>query len=380
MIRSANEPCIVFVANRGYALTSSRASLIKHFIDSGWSVVIATSEDKESLALVDAGVRIERVLFNRGGASVAADVIAYRRLLKIYSEWQPCVVHHFNAKPVILGSLAARRALGSSVVVLNTITGLGHAFVRGGFVARLAGAGYGLALPRADATIFQNRDDRALFLKRGWLSESNCRLVVGSGVDMGRFVLPMPQPAANRLTVIMLGRLIWQKGVHEFASVARSMCQRYPQVRFVWAGEIDPGHPDAVPQSWLDEQTAFEYVGRVSDVPDRLQNAYLMLFPSYREGVPRAVMEAAASGVPVVAFDVPGVREAVRHEETGLLVPDRGVDALTEAVERLLADKPLRERMGAAARRLAEAEFDIRSIQAQHLALYRELGVDIAAE
>ncbi|GAB3682821.1 hypothetical protein GCM10028792_31170 [Salinisphaera aquimarina] len=135
-----------------------------------------------------------------------------------------------------------------------------------------------------------------------------------------------------------------------------------------------------MPQSWLDEQTAFEYVGRVSDVPDRLQNAYLMLFPSYREGVPRAVMEAAASGVPVVAFDVPGVREAVRHEETGLLVPDRGVDALTEAVERLLADKPLRERMGAAARRLAEAEFDIRSIQAQHLALYRELGVDIAAE
>ena len=374
------KPVLLLAANRGYALESSRGGLIRHFLGQGWRVVLATADDEYSRALVGLGAELEPIRFSRGGFAPRVDWRAWRRLVSIMRVHTPTLVHFFHAKPVILGSLAARRELGDSVRVVNTITGLGHAFVHGGLTTRIAAAGYRLALPRADTTIFQNRDDLALFVARQWVSEGRARLIVGSGIDMTRFALCPAKPASQRLIVIMLGRLIWQKGVEEFASVARSVRQRHSRVRFVWAGEMDPEHPDAVPQDWLDEQTEFEYLGLVSDVPDRLRDAAIMLFPSYREGVPRAVMEAAACGVPVVGFDVPGVREAVRHEKTGFLVPDRDVDALTEAVERLLANQPLRERMSVAARRLAEAAFDIRSIQSQHLALYRELGVDISTE
>ena len=378
---TSNECCIVFVANRGYGLTSSRTNLIRRFLASNWTVVIATADDAESRSLVDMGARFEPVVFNRGGLSLVADIRCYTRLRSILRKYRPTLVHHFNAKPVLFGSLAARQVLGGQVKVVNTITGLGHAFTAGGLSAKLAALGYRFAIPRSDLTVFQNRDDRALFLERNWVSETAARLVAGSGVDIDRFI-PVDRSGrdSDAPVVVMIGRLLRQKGIPEFVEVASNIRRRRPGARFLLAGEEESRHPDAVSVEWLGEQADVEFVGRLADVVPILQQADLFLFPSYyREGVPRAVLEASATGLPTIGFDVPGVRESVRDGETGYLVEDRDLAAMTARVDELLGDSRLRLELGDNARMLAEESFDLRAIEKQYFDLYRGLGLEVSA-
>lgn len=370
---------VIFTANRGYSLTSSRFRLIQAFLDSGWHVVLATAEDDESRQLVKKGATLEPVVFNRGGLFLGKDAKAYYRLVKIYGYYRPTLIHNFNAKPVILGSIAARHRLNRSVRLVNTITGLGHAFLAGGLVTWLAGIGYRIALPETDATIFQNPDDQQLFIKHRWVKEKNSRLIIGSGIDVDHFKPPeMINNSKNAPILVMLARLLGQKGISEVIEVARRIKQEWPEARFIWAGESEESHPDGVSSQWMSEQTDIEYLGRVEDVRALLNTADILLFPSsYREGVPRVVMEAAATGLPTVGFDVPGVREAVRDGDTGFLVPVKDVNALTSRVSELLNNAGLRLQMGEAARALALESFDRKAIEQQHFALYRELGVQV---
>lgn len=372
-------PCVVFTANRGYALTSSRTFLIEHFLASGWNVVLATADDVESRSLCEMGAYLEPVVFNRGGFSPLTDLKSYQRLLAIYKKWRPAIVQHFHAKPVILGPLAARRALGNGVRVINAITGLGHAFIAGNMIARLAGIGYGLARSRTDMTIFQNRDDLALFVRKGWVDQEKARLVPGSGVNVDRFALMDRQGRDEKApVVVMLGRLLRQKGILEFVEVAKRIQADWPLAEFLLAGEEDSVHPDAVTLQWLEEQNSVQYLGWLSDVLPLLDKADILLFPSYyREGLPRVILEAAATGLPTVAFDVPGVREAVQDGDTGYLVEYRDIDTLTRKVGELLGNVEKRLDMGKRARNMVEEEYDIRAIQERYLGLYRELGIEI---
>jgi glycosyltransferase involved in cell wall biosynthesis len=342
-------------------------------------VVLATADDAESRSLCEMGAHLEPIVFNRGGFSPVTDIKAYRRLLAIYTKWRPALVQHFHAKPVILGPLAARRALGKSVRVVNAITGLGHAFITGGLTSRLAGMGYGLARSRTNAIIFQNRDDRALFVQRGWVDEDRARLIPGSGVDVERFaVADRDERDGSSPVVVMLGRLLGQKGIPEFVEVAKRIQAKWPGAQFLLAGEEDPVHPDAVTAKWVREQKSVEYLGRLTDVRPLLAKADLLLFPSYyREGLPRVILEAAASGLPTVAFDVPGVRDAVRDGETGYLVSYPDIEALTQKVQELIEDSQKRLHMGLAARKMVEKEFDIRAVKERYLDIYREVGVEI---
>jgi glycosyltransferase involved in cell wall biosynthesis len=176
----------------------------------------------------------------------------------------------------------------------------------------------------------------------------------------------------------MLGRLLKQKGIPEFVEIASRIRAKIPSARFLLAGEEELAHPDGIDLGWLKNTSDIEYMGRLSDVVPLLSDADLLLFPSYyREGVPRVVMEAAATGLPTVAFDVPGVREAVRDKKTGFLVPDRDVDQMTARVFQLLENKELRLELGRNASELAKDAFDIRAVQEAYLNTYRELGVDI---
>jgi glycosyltransferase involved in cell wall biosynthesis len=371
--------CIIFVANRGYALTSSRISIIQRFLSSGWKVVIATADDIESKKLCAMGVHLEPVMFSRGGLAPLDDIKSFKRLFDIYRKWKPVLIHHFHAKPVIFGSIAARRALGSKAVVMNTITGLGHTFTIGGLPSKLAGLGYRFALRHTAAIIFQNRDDRDLFLERGWVTRDQVRLIVSSGVDTNRFsMVDRSGRDHSSPNIVMLARLLNQKGIPEFVEVANNILQRWPKARFFVAGEEDPGHPDSVNLAWIRSQTVVEFLGRISNVASVLATADLFLFPSYyREGVPRVVLEAAAMGLPTVGFEVPGVREAVLDGVTGYLVPARDVGALTNRVVKLLEDRTLCLSMGRAARGLMESDFDKPIIEEQYIQLYRELDFKV---
>lgn len=369
---------VLFVANRGYALTSSRKAIIKSFIEGGWKVVLATADDDEAHSLVALGASLDPVVFNRGGFSARSDWVSWRRMLAVFRRWQPSLAHLFHAKPVMLGPIAARKILGQDVRIVNTITGLGHAFGTGGPSSRLAGLGYRVALPRSDVVIFQNKDDRALFIKNGWTSDGQARLIPGSGVDLKRFSFVDRHARNTSPVIVMLGRLLRQKGIPEFVEVARRIRLKWAEARFLLAGEEDSVHPDALTAQWVREQVDIEYLGRLDDVRPLLSEADLLLFTSYyREGVPRVVMEAAAAGLPTVGFDVPGVREAVRDGETGYLVSDRDLDALSARVAELLCNDTLRLSMGRSARALAERAFDIEAIQAMYWDVYRELGVEL---
>jgi glycosyltransferase involved in cell wall biosynthesis len=197
-------------------------------------------------------------------------------------------------------------------------------------------------------------------------------------VDVEQFsVVDRGDRSGQAPVVIMLGRLLRQKGIPDFAEVAGRIRQRWSNARFLLAGEEDPVHPDAVSVEWVEGQDGVEYLGHLSDVRPLLSEADVLLFPSYREGTPRVVLEAAATGLPTVGFDVPGVREAVRDGETGYLVQHRDVDSLTARVETLLGDQDLRLQMGRAARLMVEKDFDVRAIEQQYLDLYREQGIAI---
>lgn len=360
-------------------MTSSRRPLIEAIVESGRDVVIATADDAESRELRGSHIHFEEVSFYRGGFSASRDIAAFSRLVQIHRKWRPVLVQHFHAKPVVYGSVAARWAQKTEPRIVNTITGLGYAFTNGGIAAKLAAAGYWFALGKADLTIFQNSDDMKLFLDRGWISMSQAKLIAGSGVDIGRFKFTRRNGRNDQsVVIILLARLLKQKGIPEFIEVARRVKQTWPNTKFILAGEEDIRHPDAVSVAWIREQGCIEYLGRLSDVGPLLVSADILLFPSYyREGLPRVILEAAAAGLPTVAFDVPGVREAIQHLDTGFLAPLHDADALTGYVTRLLEDRELRLAMGKNARHMVEQRFDVEQIKEQYLQVYRNLGVKV---
>lgn len=376
------EPCAIFVANRGFALTSSRLPLIRYLLDSGWKVVVVTADDSHSQHLVAVGATLEPVVFNRGGFAPAIDLHAFLLLSRIYRHYQPNLIHHFHAKPVILGSIAAHLANEVQARVVNTITGLGYAFSKGGMVRWLASLGYRLALPWSAATIFQNSDDRDLFLNKGWVPESRARLIISSGVDCVHYCPPHSGLENDRPRVLMVGRLLHQKGIQEFIDAARIVKQNFPGVRFQLAGEREPSHPDAVPDEMINKavnEGVIEELGYTTNLHEIFPYTYVFVFPSYyREGVPRVVLEAAACGVPTVGADVPGTREAVVDGKTGYLVPSKDSTALSERIGRLLGDENLRRDMGMAARAMVEDRFDVDVITRQQLDVYWDVGVEFA--
>jgi glycosyltransferase involved in cell wall biosynthesis len=375
---------IVLAANRGFALWSSRRDLIERLTGAGYVIVLVTRDDEYARRLLGDRVCLEPIRFSRGGVSPSTDIHAYFRMRRLYRKHQPVLVHHFHAKPVILGSLAARHTVPHARIV-NTITGLGHAFQAKGVARSLAGMGYRLALPKSDRVIFQNPDDLRLFVDAGWVASERARLIPGSGVNTALYQPISARPAAREAPVVlMIARLLWSKGVGEYIEMAERLRAEGLAARIQLAGEIDHEHPDAVPESVIEDARhsgTIEYLGYLSDVRSALQQADVFVLPSYyAEGLPRVVLEAASCGLPSIVADAPGTREAVRAGLTGLLVPPRDADALTDAVRGLIADPDRRKTMGDAARQLAIDEYDIEKVISEQLAVYRELGIDAGDE
>jgi len=193
---------VVFVANRGYALKSSREKLISNFLENGFEVLLLTTKDDYSKSLLVTGVALEEINVNRGGLRIFNDIKLLLKMLYVYRKHRPVLIHHFHAKPVILGTIAARLSLGKNVKIVNSITGLGHAFITGGWIRSLAIRGYKIALNLSDAVIFQNIDDKNLFIDHKWLPEPKSHLIVSSGVDTYRFPYVGNTEAKNPISLM----------------------------------------------------------------------------------------------------------------------------------------------------------------------------------
>ena len=218
----------------------------------------------------------------------------------------------------------------------------------------------------------------ALFQRAGLVEASRIRLIRGSGVDCSRFIgRSSNRDQSKPMRVLLAARLLWDKGLAEFVDAARRLRAEGRVVEFLLAGDPDPGNPAAVPDATLrawHEEGVVQWLGHVDDMPSLLASVDLMVLPSYREGLPKSLIEAAACGLPLVTTDVPGCREVVCDEVDGLLVPPRDAKSLANAIARLQDDPALAQRLGEAARRKALAEFDEQIVIVQTLAVYRELG------
>lgn len=376
MSEPAERRRILYVANVAWFFASHRLPLALAARRAGYDVQVAAGPEGAA-AILESGLPFHPLNVVRGAASLGSDLELSRSLVRLYRGVAPDIVHHVAMKPVVFGSLAARR-VGVPWVV-NAVSGMGtlalaigaRARVRRVIVRPLLRAGSNR--PRC-RVIFQNAVDQAEYVAAGIVSPDRAVLIPGSGVDLDEF-RASPQPDGMPL-VLLPARVIYDKGVGEFVEAARLLRARGVPARFALAGRLDPHNATAVAVETLDRwvaEGAVEWWGEVGDMPRAYAAAAVVCLPSYREGMPKALLEAAACGRAIVTTDTPGCRDCVEEGRTGLLVPPRDAVALADALQALLADSLLRGQYGAAGRALAERQFDLQLVINRHLALYRSL-------
>ncbi len=346
----------------------------------GYDVCVITVVTDAALArrIEGEGFRLLPLRLSRGGLNPFAEWRSMRVLVTHLRAERPDLVHGIAQKPVLYAALAARLAGVHGCV--GTLAGMGYLFTSPSYRVRILRVlvvfAYGMLLRgRRVRIIVQNPDDRGQLRRSVGIDPA---LIKGAGVDLSRFQPTSPPP--DPVTIVLASRMLWDKGVQEFVDAARSLQETAANLRFVLVGKPDPGNPAAVPESRLRSWQAdgiIEWWGHRDDMPAVLQQAHIVCLPSYREGLPTILIEAAAAGLPLVATDVPGCREVVRDGENGLLVPARDAGALADALARLAEDVQLRERFGRRSRDVAEAEFGIERVAEETLAVYRALLTDV---
>ena len=363
-----NQRKILLSSNSAWNLANFRKPVIEALVAAGYKVVAAAPADGNEGALTGMGASFRPIRMSSTGTSPLEDLRLLRDYHKLITAERPAFFLGFTAKPNIYGSLAARLA---GVPGVATISGLGSAFFHGGLMGRLLLGLYRLALGKARAVMFQNPTDRALFIDARIIRAAQARLVAGSGIDLDRFAAT-DLPRGDTFRFLLIARLLLDKGIAEFVDAARIVGQRHPAARFQILGGSGGDNPSAVPQAdlarWAAESIV-EVLGACDDVRPYIAAADCVVLPSYREGLPRSLLEGAAMARPLIATDVPGCRDVIEDGVTGMLCGAHSASALAEAMERMLELTPHQlAAMGAAGRRKVEAEFDQRLVAEAYLA------------
>ena len=359
--RKANgrEPLILVSANSCWNIVNFRAGLIRGLQDCGYRILVAAPDDEYRPKLTGLGVDFAPVPINSAGLSPVEDLRLVARYAQLFREFRPFAFLGFTAKPNVYGSLAAR-TVGAKVI--NNVTGLGTAFIKRGPLTAIVTQLYRFAFRRSSTIFFHNLEDLELFVGKGIARRGQARLLPGSGVDIERFK-PRAGAAADdgAFRFLMVGRLLWDKGVAEYVDAARLVRRSYPDARFQMLGRVGADNRTAVPSEVLERWQAeriIDYLGESDDVRTAMEQADCIVLPSYREGLPRALLEGSAMGKPLIATDVPGCRDVVEDGNTGYLCADRSANSLAAAMSKMI-ETPASERlkMGKLGRRKIEQEF-----------------------
>ena len=365
---------VVLAANSSWNIVNFRAGLIEALKAAGYEpVVIAPVDPAAEARMAELGVERIAIAIERSGLNPFADLAllrTYRRLLK---ELRPVAYLGFTIKPNIYGCWAAR--LAGAPAIAN-ISGLGTVFIKRGPLLALVSRLYRFALKRVAVAFFQNPDDLELFVGRGLVSRGQARLLPGSGVDLDRFGLaPLP---AGPPTFLLIARLLGDKGIREYVEAARAVRSEIPAARFQLLGPLDEGNRTAITRAELDRWVADEtidYLGSTDDVRPFIEQASAVVLPSYREGLPRSLLEAAAMGRPLVATDVPGCREVVEHGVNGFLCEVRNSESLANTMKKLAnASEQERKEMAAESRRMVERRYSQTVVIGAYLEQLGKLG------
>ncbi|QQS46825.1 MAG: glycosyltransferase family 4 protein [Acidobacteriota bacterium] len=369
-------PRILFVDHDVGDFKLHRMALARSLIEAGFDVQVAVPQGPGFETI--SSIPVHLYYLQRLSIRPQDELRCLISLLRLYRRLRPTLVYHIGLKPVLHGGLAAR--FTSVPAAVNVFTGLGHLFtthnVRLNIIRSIVAAGLRLSFShRNQRVIVQNGDTLDRLLDCG-IDPGECAVLIkGSGVDLTLFK-PTPEPC-EPIVILMASRLLWEKGVGEFVAAARALRARGIAARFVLLGEPDYGHPSAVPLETLEHWRDcgdIEWLGWQQDMPAFLSQCHIVCLPSYYgEGVPRILIEAAASGRSIITTNSPGCREVVRHGQNGLLIPVRDCEALIAAILRLIDNPPLRATMGAHGREIAVAEFDLENVIGANLTICRSL-------
>jgi glycosyltransferase involved in cell wall biosynthesis len=344
----------------------------------GHDVSVATGPGAAAATIIELGFPHYLLPLNRSSMNPLAELRFISSHYSLLRRERPDVVHLVTIKPVLYGGIVAR--IAGVRGILAAISGLGTVFIaRGGraaFVRRIVELLYRCALGMANTrVIFQNLDDRDVFVGRGIVSLDKAILIRGSGVDLADY--PLVSEPDGIPVVTLAARLLRDKGVREFVDAIKILRERGVRATFWLAGNTDAKNPtslsDEEVKGWQ-EEGLLEALGYCSDIASIFARSNLVVLPSYREGLPKVLVEAAACGRAVITTDVPGCRDAIEPEKTGLLVPARDAAALADAIQKLVEQPEARRAMGANARRFADENFRIETVIEQHLAAYALLA------
>ena len=366
---------LIIVVSEAWVFMSHRLPLAKAAIASGYDVTVITRVGELKKTLIDEGINVINLDFIRSSRSPIKDLKILFKLVKLFRMERPDIIHNVSMKIILLGTIAGLTS--KAKVIINAFTGLGyvfssqelHASVLRLFLVPILKV---LLKNKKCHAIFQNPDDMKLFFTLDMIEKNKSVLIRGSGVDINEFAQSNDD---NVIPVVMLAsRMLWDKGIGEFVDAAKLAAKNNLNAKFVLVGDVDRQNPMSIPTNTLNhwsEEGYITWLGHSNDMPTILKSSSIVCLPSYREGLPKVLLEAAAIGRPLVATDVPGCREIVMNRENGILVKLKDAESLYQAIKELVSDNEIRLSMGQRSRDLVEAKLSTEIINEQTIQLYK---------
>jgi glycosyltransferase involved in cell wall biosynthesis len=350
---------VAITSNTAWNVFNFRGGLIRALLNKGYRVVVFAPRDEHVPHLFRMGCEYAEIKVQCGGTNPLKDFCLFLRYWKLLNEYRPVALLTFTPKPNIYGAFAGMLA---QVPVITNISGLGRTFIKRNWISVVVQGLYSLALKHPSKVFFQNRDDRAVFENWGYVTEAQAGVLPGSGVDIARF---SPAPARAEgvpFVFVMVARMLWDKGVGEFAEAARAIKKTHPHVKFQLVGFLDVDNPSAISRTQMNEwvnEGIVEYLGSTDDVRSCFANADCVVLPSYREGTPKTLLEAASMALPIITTDTPGCRNTIDDGVSGFLCKVQDAASLAARMYEML-DLPAqaRRQMGKAGRNKMERQFN----------------------
>ena len=366
---------LVFSGNTAWGMYNFRGELLKHYADRARVTVIVPHDDVYSEQLRELGCEVVNIAIQAKGRNPFVDILLMLKYVRLFKQLKPDVSITYTIKPNIYASIAARW-LG--IPFLPVTTGLGYIFLHKNLTSMIAKGLYKFAFQKAQQVWFLNNDDMRIFKESGLVSEDRIRLLHSEGIDTEKLPLIPLNDASDSFKFLLIGRMIADKGLYEYADAAKIIKSEHPHVEFCLLGHLWRENPAAVPaeqQRQWNKEGVVSYLGATDDVTQFISQVDCVVLPSsYREGVPFTLMEGASMGRPLIATNNPGCRDVVIEGKTGYLCEVRNARCLANAMWTLLALSPQeRKQMGLAGREYMEREFDIKHIIKQYDSFMEEI-------
>lgn len=365
---------IAFCANTAWSMLNFRKGVITELIKQGYQVTIIAPKDDSFSQLKKLGVSTQTIPLAPKSTNPFKDIKLTLELVSIYKQLKPDLIFHYTIKPNIYGSLAAKLAKTPSIAIT---TGLGYTFINKNITANIARLLYKIAFHFPQEIWFLNNDDLTTFLQYNLVSSSKARLLDGEGVNTD-FFSPMPvRTRDNKIVFLLIARMLWDKGVGEFVEAARIVQKKYPNAQFQLLGACGVDNPSAVSNAqikkWKKEKV-IEYLGTTSDVRSNIAKADCIVLPSYREGIPRTLLEAAAMEKPIISTKTAGCKEVVQHNVTGYLCTPKNPKSLAKFCTKFIKLSSVeRARMGSISRTYIIKRFDEKHIISKYTSTIKKL-------